>query len=113
MNNLIMTANLVFKPTLRMTAAGKPYCLARVAENIMVRNPDATCKKDAYIQQGKRFYNLACYDGAALTLAECEKGQQLFLQGRMNTHPGFHDQFIASKVVPGPKAKPKEYKKAA
>ena len=47
MNNLVMTANLVFKPNLKMTAAGKPYCLARVAENIMVRNPDASSCRDA------------------------------------------------------------------
>ena len=93
---LYIRGNLVRKPILKSTAAGTFYALGRIAESIMRRN-----EKGEYVQKGREFHNIIAYGDEALKLNNCEAGQQLVLEGRMNTDTRFANQFIIRKITPG------------
>ncbi len=93
---LYIRGNLVRKPVLKSTAAGTLYALGRIAESVMRRNGNGE-----YVQQGRTFHNIIAYGDEAARLADCEAGQQLVIEGRMNTDPRFAGQFIIRKLQPG------------
>lgn len=93
---LYLRGNLVRKPLLKSTAAGTFYALGRIAESVMRKN-----EKGEYVQTGRVFYNIIAYGDEALELSSCDAGQQLVLEGRMNTDTRFPNQFIIRKITAG------------